>query len=536
MSAPPQKKDRFTSPPIYRQPKVFLPLAGLLVLVGGISIFLGSSRTSTDSGEFYQVRRGNMRISITEGGTLRAAEEVRVTSKLEAEADIIYLIPEGTLVEEGDLLVELDSSDLQEVLTERQIRYEDALSNFTESRESFSIKKSEAASEIKLAELTAEFAKSDLEKYLEGDWPQTKNEAQNAITVAQAELKRAQDRLTYTRELAEQEYVTRTELEADELEVTRNELAFENAKEKLRLLTKYEYPKQVRKLESDVEQAEAALDRTKSRFAAELAQAEGSLKAREATLELEKNRLDRISAQLENTRIYAPQEGLVIYATYRDWRSGGNERPLEAGASVVQRQELISLPDLSKMLVQVKIHESQRYQVREGLPAFVTIDSFPDQRFRGTVSRISVLPDAESRWLNPDLKVYTTEIIIDDEIPELNPGVSARAEILVDELADVLQIPIQSVSTIDGERVVYRSTRDGPEAIPVQIGSFNDSFIEIQSGLIEGDWVLLSSPRRRPDRSNGKTETEKDDENTFETEEIEETSPSFTATIESGAN
>ncbi|HLS27129.1 MAG TPA: efflux RND transporter periplasmic adaptor subunit, partial [Opitutales bacterium] len=313
-------------------------------------------------------------------------------------------------------------------------------------------------------------------------------------------------------------------------------LAFENAKEKLRLLTKYEYPKQVRKLQSDVEQAEAALERTKSRFAAELAQAEGSLKAREATLELEKSRLDRISNELENTRIYAPQEGLVIYATYRDWRSGGNERPLEVGASIGQRQELITLPDLSKMLVQVKIHESQRYQLREGLPALVTIDSIPDRRFRGTVTRISVLPDAESRWLNPDLKVYTTDILIEDDIPDVNPGVSARAEILVDELDNVLQVPIQSVSTIDGERVVYRMKRDGPEAIPVQIGSFNDSFIEIQSGLVEGDWVFLSSPHRQPEQRNGKMEAESENQNTNETDESDPANPSLTATIEPGAN
>lgn len=483
-----------TSRPLHRNPALMVPAAVLLVLALTIWFLTAFSGTTTDSTGFYDVRRGNMRVSITEGGTLRAAKEVIIVSELEGEASIIYIMPEGAIAEAGDLLVELDASDLEERLTERQIAYQNALSDYTEARENLAIKKSEMDSEIKLAELKLEFAGVDLEKYKEGDWPQAEKTALNAITVAQMELKRAEERLVYTKKLEGKGYATRTELEADELDVTRSKLDLESAEEELRLLAEYDYPKQIRTLKSDLEQAEAALDRMISRASAELSQAEATLKAREATLNLDKSRLDKVTEQLKNTKIYAPQPGLVVYATARQ---GGDERPVEEGTSIRQRQEIIKLPDLSSMLVEVKVHESQISQVRVGQETVVTIDSIPDRRFRGKVKRVAVLPDSQSRWLNPDLRVYSTEVLIEDDISDVNPGVSARAEILVNQLRDVVHVPIQAVTTSSGQRVVYRSTGgDGMEPVPVEIGLFNDAFVQIRSGLVEGDRVLISAPRR----------------------------------------
>src|ERR1017187_5209347 len=82
---------------------------------------------------------------------------------------------------------------------------------------------------------------------------------------------------------------------------------------------------------------------------------------------------------------------------------------VEEGAVVRNRQEVIKLPDVSAMKVQVKIHETYINQIALGQPAFVVLDSMPDQRFRGNVSKVAPLPDSQSRWGNPDLKIYATE-------------------------------------------------------------------------------------------------------------------------------
>ena len=107
------------------------------------------------------------------------------------------------------------------------------------------------------------------------------------------------------------------------------------------------------------------------------------------------------------------------------------------------------------MKLQVKIHESHINQVRSGQPAYVVLDSMPDQRFQGIVNRVAPLPDSQSRWGNPDLKVYATEILVTEKLPDVKPGVSARAEVVITNLANILTVPIQAVTTRKGKQVVF---------------------------------------------------------------------------------
>src|SRR6185436_62218 len=76
---------------------------------------------------FYQVKRADMLISIIEEGALRALNETVVRSGVEGFNRIIHLAPEGSYVEKGDLLVELDASGLKDRLNEQELLYQDRL-------------------------------------------------------------------------------------------------------------------------------------------------------------------------------------------------------------------------------------------------------------------------------------------------------------------------------------------------------------------------------------------------------------------------
>ncbi len=102
---------------------------------------------------------------------------------------------------------------------------------------------------------------------------------------------------------------------------------------------------------------------------------------------------------------------------------------------------------------------------------------------------------APEEWLNPDLKVYATDVSIDGTHDFLKTGMSAKVEIIIDELKDVISIPIQAVVNIEGKKVCFVSSGSGSERRQVETGAFNDSFVEIKSGLTEGDKVLLNPPR-----------------------------------------
>jgi hypothetical protein len=132
-------------------------------------------------------------------------------------------------------------------------------------------------------------------------------------------------------------------------------------------------------------------------------------------------------------------------------------------------------------------------KIKPGLQAYVTIDSLPDQQFEGSIRKVAVLPDSSSRYFNPNLKVYTTEVLIEDEIPDLKPGISGRAEVIITNLQNVLTVPIQAVTTLKGRQVCLVEKSGSARPVPVEVGMYSDRLIEIKSGLKEGDLVLLSA-------------------------------------------
>ncbi len=460
----------------------------LALIVGWVIHSL--SRSDPTQYIYHPVKRNDFLVSIIEGGTLKAVHEVTVRSELEGVARIISIVPEGTNVHQGDLLVELDSSDLRERLGAQEVTFQNAQFAFVQAKENLAIQKSLIESNLKDAELKVEFAQSDLSKYLEGDWPQLEKDTRARITIAEEELTRAEDRYNWTQQLQKKGYATKSELDADSLAVKRKQIELAQTQEQLRLLTKYDFPKRKRALEAAVEQAQKELERLKLRSASQISQVEASLKSQSATLELQEKRLNELKQQLELTRIYAPQDGLVVYASSSN---PGNGILIEEGATVRQKQDIIKLPDVSQMMLEIRVHESHVQKIRPGLQAYVTIDSLPDQQFQGRIRKVAVLPDSSSRFFNPNLKVYTTEVLIEDEIPDLKPGISGRAEVVITNLQNVLTVPIQAVTTRNGRQVCLVEKNRSARPVPVEVGMYSDRLIEIKSGLKEGDLVLLSA-------------------------------------------
>src|SRR4029453_13788278 len=108
-------------------------------------------------------------ISIVEGGTIEAVNEVVIRSEFEGTARIIFLMSEGSYVKKGDLLVELDSSQAQDQVNQQQITFEKAQFGLAQAEQQYEIQKSVVDSEVQAALLKVEFAQSDLDKYIKGE-------------------------------------------------------------------------------------------------------------------------------------------------------------------------------------------------------------------------------------------------------------------------------------------------------------------------------------------------------------------------------
>ena len=157
--------------------------------------------------------------------------------------------------------------------------------------------------------------------------------------------------------------------------------------------------------------------------------------------------------------------------------------PIKEGPSVRERQLFITIPDMTLMAARVKIHEASIQKITKGQRSRMIIDSRPDFELTGEVTKVNVMPDANDRWMNPDLKVFSTMVQIDGIHEWLRPGMSVQVEILVDRLEDVVYIPIQAISMAGDARVVYVSENGKPVRRTVETGAFNQACISLMGWL-----------------------------------------------------
>jgi len=330
---------------------------------------------------------------------------------------------------------------------------------------------------------------------LGGEALQKLRQLENDITLTDARLARAKDKFEGTKELYDSNYVAEIELKGDEYDVDSLEIQKRQDETAKYLFEKYEFPKFVQQLFSDYVEAKRELERIEASARSKLAQAEARLESRQAKYILQKADLEKARRQLKACTIRAPSPGEVVYASSTEHRSrGSSPEPIEVGAQIRERQKMISIPDTSQMKVEIKIHETWIDKVEVGQKAKIMIPAFQEERFTGKVIRKAPLADPES-WMNPDLKVYSTDVSIDGTYEFIKTGMSAKVEIILLELKDVLSAPIQSVVNIQGQKVCYVPGAGGPQKRIVETGAFNNDFVEIKKGLKEGESVLLNPPR-----------------------------------------
>ncbi len=342
------------------------------------------------------------------------------------------------------------------------------------------------------------FAKyADINVLSDGEAKQKIRKFQDDSLVAQKEMGQAQATLEGTRRLYDKQFVTRTDLQRDEIAYENTRLKVQTASTARDLFLKYEFLKTSEETLSKYCEAVREVERARKAAVAKLAQAEARLRTATALYNVQFRQRRDLEQQIEKCLIRAQKPGLVVYGRAGDDGAfiAGEER-IREGATVRERQTILTIPETTHMGVKVKIHESYIKKIKLGQRARITVDAFDDKVLAGEVSKVSVLPDSQNRWMNPDLKVYLTTISIDGSHDWLKPGMSTKVEIFIDRLEDVIYVPIQSVVPELGKYVCYVANgRDRRERREVEVGQFNEEFIEVERGITEGENVLLHPPK-----------------------------------------
>ncbi|MCX8082593.1 MAG: efflux RND transporter periplasmic adaptor subunit [bacterium] len=499
---------------------LYLVISLLIIFIIGTKIQMQKRKASGLI--LYTVKRQNLTISVIEGGNLVALESQKIVNEVPGTRNILEVVDEGTQITEedvknGKVLIKLDSKDLVDKLEQLKITVENSLAAYTQEQQQMEILKKDNESNINQAELNVRFAEMDIKKYLGdtlvkeivdnsdkvdipsliksnklgGDALNRKRTLENNIDLAKEEVARAKDTVEWSEKLAEKGYVTKSELEADKLSLKQKEVRQEQAELEYGLFLQYEFPKEVEKLLSNYREAKLQLERVKETAKAKIIQGEANLRSKKASYILNKNNMEDIEKQIDKCTIKATRPGFVTYATSdRPWATSS---PIQPGTSVRQYQELLNLPDFNTMGVEIKVHESSIKNIKTGMPAQIKIDAFPDIILTGKVVKISVMPDTTLKFLNPDINVYVTRIALDKSIDFLKPGMSAKVEVFIKELKDVIAIPINAVFFKSGEPYCTVFKNNNITDRKIELGESSETMVEVKKGLSEGEQVVIKS-------------------------------------------
>lgn len=436
-------------------------------------------------------QRGTLTLNIVESGTLQAVQSVTLASEIKSDrAKIAKIAPEGTYVKAGELIIEFDKAPFEDELRKLRFDLTQSEAAIVEATENLKLQQAKNDADLKEAEANIAAAEAELKNIEAGEGLIKLRELEMDVERAAAAFEQAEQKVADLKEMLSSGFITQNELTNAEAELKEMTSKFQFAKQKHQIFVEFTRP-------TDIEKARRAARESTERLQQLREMAERLISLQQANLQKEQANLQGLQEkyktaldELRKTTIYAPIPGLVIY---NDIPASGKARKIQVGDAVWSHQGLISLPDISRMMVETNVREVDIHKVALGQQAQIQVDAYPDAAFTGTVHLIGSLATAEQNQPT-STKYFEVQIVLNESDDRLRPGMTARVEILIDRFEQVLYVPLEGVFEKSGQKVCYVVHGKQAEERPVTVGKFNRDVIMIEKGLAEGEQIYLQDP------------------------------------------
>lgn len=424
-----------------------------VTLVAALSVVWRSNQI--DPTLTRMVQRGTLTSQLTTSGILRPIESVTYRSPVPGrELEIVELVPEGTRVKEGDLLVRLDATELHKEAD--RLRQEVR----------------ELQMDLQVAHAERQEAEAAMKMVAEGEGALTVEEARMRLQLAQNKFERLQREHADLKPLMEKGFITRDELARTSSELEQAQEEFALARKRHDVIVQLTHP------------------REKQRAALQLAQRLSRLENIVGRIQETEARVQQTAELANACEIRARRPGLVVY---EQMVNSSPRRKIRVGDRVSPSQGLVTIPEVNRMLVEASVTEAEVHRVAPGQTATVRLEAFPSARLAGRVVRVGTLASSsverpfDEKRFDLIIELFPTDI-------ELRPEMTARADIILGTRSNVLLIPVNAVFEREGAYVAHVMSLSGPEARPLTLGESNAEFVEVLGGLAENDRVLLMEP------------------------------------------
>ncbi len=463
--------------------KRWIALGLALVLVVALGFWVrGRRHRSANPGEVQTVtvERGDVRLTVSADGILQPLTTVAVKSYAGGGVDVLA-VDVGDIVKQGDLIAKIDPTDSLTTYNQAVADLTAAQARLRQAQEQANVQPTLTKAAIAQSEANYNSALKDLEGLQKAGQPQARAQARSTLDKAKANLDIAEKELVRTQGLKAEGFVPQSEVDAAQ---NRRDLAkaeLESAQERWDTLNQ-ELELELASARAKVAQAKASLDRARADAVqdrlkiADVASANAQVARAEA-------QVNNARIMLDYTTIRAPRDGVIL------------EKLVEQGtiitsgrSSVAQGTDIVKLGDLTRMFAEVSLDEADVGRARVGQEVTITIDAFPEKKFKGVVTRIS--PQAVTQQ---NITTVLVKIEIENPAAQLKPGMTASCEFLVNEADNVLFLPSRAVREVMGQYMVSIKKNGQVTEVPIKVGLVGDDRIEIQEGLTEGQEVILPS-------------------------------------------
>ena len=427
-----------------------LPAIAIVAVVVSVAALLPGAGSPSEIGPelTHTIARGELTVTVTEQGTLESADNTEIKCKVRGQNTIIWVVESGSVVEQGDELVRLDTLAIEDAIAERT-KYSH-LSRSSAERSMADVKRAELA----------------IPEYLEGRYRSQLMTLEKDLTIAKSNLLTAQNMLAHAEMMAKRGYVSGLEVEEKTFAVTQAELNVDVKKTQIEVLKNFTKAMELETLKGN-------LNAAKARNAAD-----------EERAQMDEARRVLAVEEHEYCIIKAERSGLVIYPVAEKWKRAPE---IEEGATVHRDQTLLLMPDLSQMQVKVGIHESIIDSIKPGLAARITL---PEKKLDGEVSSVAPVTRPAGWWTGNIVKYDA--IVKLPSVEGLKPGMSAEVEVILARHENVLTIPAAGVlETAQGDFCWVKTDAGVKERRSLRLGDNNDNFIVVKAGLKEGEQIVL---------------------------------------------
>lgn len=428
-----------------------------LLVIAAACFSAGCQMKAAPSPGIFPAERGPFLHQVSARGTVLTASGAEVRCEAGGQSPegtmILQIVPEGTRVEKGDLLVQLDSSAFKEERLKEQI---------DEGR---------VQAELAEAENELEKIKLSFEEYLEGVAPGQKQTFENAIFSAEGRLLQAERELAFAKENPKASDGKIEDLDALQFNVEMAKREVQRAKTSFDSFEKFTKTRQVKQFEGEVASAEA------------------KVKAKRQEQEIHAGLLRKIEEEIAGCTITAPSPGIVFYANLQ----GENEEDsivIQEGSFVRRHQAILRLSRLDELILRMEVREVDMPWLREGMPAEIYLDVAADRAFAGKVAAVHPYPTRATRSADSG-KRYEVVVAIENPTGEIRPGLGAEVVVPIAAMDDAVQVPASALFTENGEDRCLVLSGKSWQPRSVKLGPSNGSMTVIKEGLEAGEEVAI---------------------------------------------